>query len=202
MDQAARRDPEFATLAAAARAGDAPALERILALTEDRLRRQVDLRLGTRLRASLRRSDVLQNAYLAVLDAIPTFHGEHPDEFVAWVAQIVENDIRRQHRWFGAKKRQLPSRTSQRNVLARILTPHQPTPSAEVADREQQAVVRAAMARLDPLHVQVLELTAFEQLSNRELAERLGRTEGACRMLLMRARTALALELDRMANEG
>ena len=38
------------------------------------------------------------------------------------VAQIIENDIRRQHRWFGARKRRPPSRTSQWNLLLDILT--------------------------------------------------------------------------------
>jgi DNA-directed RNA polymerase specialized sigma24 family protein len=38
----------------------------------------------------------------------------------------------------------------------------------------------------------------FEGLTHREVAERLGRSEGACRMLLLRARAALALELERL----
>jgi RNA polymerase sigma-70 factor (ECF subfamily) len=188
----------FAGWLAAARSGDEDALERILASTEQRLRRVVDRRLGPRLRASLRRSDVLQNTYLAMLDALPRFTGSTPDDFVSWVARMIENDIRRQHRWFGAAKRRAQSRTSQRNLLAGILMAPVATPSAEVSRNEERAAVREALARLEPDHAKVIELSVFEGLTHREVAERLGRSEGACRMLLLRARAALALELERL----
>ena len=166
--------------------------------TRDRLRRVVDQRLGARLRSSLRRSDVLQNTYLAMLDALPRFTGSTEDDFVNWVARIIENDIRRQHRWFGAKKRHAPSRTSQRNLLLGILMPPTPTPSAEVASSEERARLQLALSRLEPDHARVIELTIFDELPHREVAERIGRSEGACRMLLLRARAALALELEQL----
>lgn len=193
-------DREFGELLARARAGDEAALEQLLAQTEARLRRCVDRKLGPRLRASLRRSDVLQNCYLAMLDALPGFAGSSPDEFVAWVAQMIENDIRRQHRWFGAGKRRAPSRTSQRNLLAGILLPPVATPSAEAVRVEERDAVRRALARLEPDYIEVIELSVFEDLPHREVAARLGRSEGACRMLLLRARAALAVELERLAN--
>jgi RNA polymerase sigma-70 factor (ECF subfamily) len=189
----------FAALLQAARAGDEAALERLLVHTEDRLRRVVDHRLGARLRAMLRRSDVLQNSYLAMLDALPRFTGETEDDFVAWVARIIENDIRRQHRWFGAGKRRAPSRTSERNLLLGILMPPTPTPSAEVSSSEERVRLQTALQRLEPDHRRVIELTVFDELAHSEVAQRMGRSEGACRMLLMRARTALALELERLA---
>ena len=192
----------FGTLLQAAKDGDEDALERILAMTEVRLRRAVDRRLGEKLRASLRRSDVLQNSYLAMLNALPTFEGDSVDDFVAWVARMIENDIRRQHRWFTANKRKAPTRTSQKNLLAGILLEMPPTPSAEVSRNEERIKVREALARLEPDHAQIIELAVFEELPHREIAERLGRTEGACRMLLLRARTALALELDRLSSDS
>jgi len=187
----------FSRHLAAARAGDAAALEAVLSLTEERLRRYVDRRLGAKLRVSLRRSDILQNAYLSMLAGLASFSGSTIDEFVAWVSQIIEHDIQRQHRWFGAKKRRPPSGTSHRNALARILLDPPPTPSAEVSRGEERAAMAAALARLDPDHARILELTVFEGLSHKEVADRLGRSEGACRMLLLRARAALAIELDK-----
>jgi len=173
-----RDAPPFATLLQQARNGDGEAIRQLLTRTQVRLQRVVDTRLGARLRASLRRSDVMQNSYLAMLDALPRFPGTTEDDFVQWVARIIENDIHRQHRWFRAKKRAAPS------------------PSQEFASREEQAQLLAAMKRLEPDHAKVLELTAFENLSHREVAERMSRTEGACRMLLLRARAALALDLE------
>jgi len=194
-------DAEFAKLLAAAKEGDHQALDAILVMTEERLRRVVDRRLGRKLRASTRRSDVLQNSYLAVLDSLPKFEGSSPDDFVSWVARMIENDIRRQNRWFGASKRKAPSRTSQRNLLAGILMEPVMTPSAVYSRNEERQAVRDAMSRLDADHARIIELSVFEELSHRQIAEQMDRSEGACRMLLSRARTALALELERLAGE-
>ena len=201
MTAAAPDDSNFANLLDLARAGDGHALEQVLDQTESRLRRYVDARLGSRLRAALRRSDVLQNAYVEMLDALPQFEGRTEDEFVAWVARIVEHDIKRQNRWFGAQKRRPPSRTSERNALAKILLDSQPTPSAEISGLEERAELQRALARLEPDHAQILQLSVFEELSHKDVAERMQRSEGACRMLLLRARTALALELERHSSE-
>ena len=194
-------DTEFVQLLAAAKAGDHAALDKILVLTEDRLRRFVDSRLGQKLSASTRRSDILQNSYLAILDALPRFESDSVEGFVAWVARIIENDIRRQNRWFSAGKRKAPSRPSQRNLLAGILTEPVSTPSAVYSRKEEREAVLAAMSRLEPDHARIIELAIFEELSHKEIAEAMGRTEGACRMLLLRARTALAIELERLASD-
>lgn len=198
MSAATPGNPDFATDLAGARTGDPGAIERILQRTESRLRAYVDSRLGQGLRASLRNSDVLQNSYLQMLDALPKFPGASEDEFVAWVTQIIEFDIKRQHRWFAAKKRKQP-RTSERNALARILLEPPLTPSAELGGIERQALVHRAVQNLEPLHAQVIRLALLEELPHKEVAERMGRSEGACRMLLMRARAALALELEKLA---
>ncbi len=183
-----------------ARRGDGDAVEQVLVLTEERLRRYVDARLGPQLRASLRNSDVLQNSYVAMLDALPAFTGTTRDDFVAWLTRIIEHDIQRQHRWFGAQKRQRP-RTSERNALAGILLDPPRTPSAELAGTEQRLLVRRALEQLEPDHARVIELALLEERPHREVAERLGRSEGACRMLLQRARAALALALERLTRE-
>jgi RNA polymerase sigma-70 factor (ECF subfamily) len=201
MPGADHDDARFASDLAAARAGDGSAVDRILTATEDRLRRYVDARLGDRLRASLRHSDVLQNAYLEMLEALPDFAGRTADDFVAWVGRIVEHDIQRQHRHFSAKKRMQP-RTSERNALARILLEPPPTPSGEVVGSERRALVRAALARLEPTQARIIELAMLEELPHKQVAERMGRSEGACRMLLMRARAALAIELDRLDRDS
>jgi RNA polymerase sigma factor (sigma-70 family) len=61
---------------------------------------------------------------------------------------------------------------------------------------EDRLAVRDAMCRLEADHARVIELSVFEELTHREIAAEMGRTEGACRMLLLRARTALAVALE------
>ncbi len=190
---------DFQALLARAKAGDVDCLEHIIRQTETRLRTSIDQRLGAKLRASLRRSDVLQNAYLVMLEALPTFTGSTEPEFVAWLTRIIQHDILRQNRWFGAARRRAPTRTSERNALAEILLDRPATPTAEAAGRERDQEVRDALARLEPDHAQVIELALLQQLPHREVAQRLNRSEGACRMLLLRARAALAIALDKLA---
>ena len=52
-----------------ARAGDREALNALLARYRDRLRRMVELRLDRRLQARIDASDVIQEAYVEVVDA-------------------------------------------------------------------------------------------------------------------------------------
>ncbi|HEX5053776.1 MAG TPA: sigma-70 family RNA polymerase sigma factor [Planctomycetota bacterium] len=186
----------FGTALLRARSGEDEALEQVLRIVEGRLKRYIEARLGPQLRAKLRDSDVLQDAYVQMIRSLPDFPGQTEDDFVMWVTRIIENDIRRQHRWFGAKKRRGADRTSERNALARVLMEPPPTPSAEVMAVEERLLFDRALAALAPDHARVIELAILEGLPHREVAERMGRSEAATRMLLSRARTALGLEIE------
>lgn len=179
-----------------ARAGEQSAFDELLGLSEPRLRRYIDKRLGPTLRSKMRDSDVLQNAYLAMLSALSSFEGQTLDDLVAWMTRIIEHDIQRQNRWFGAAKRVAPDRTSERNALARILLETPQTPSREVAADEERIRIQEALDRLTPDHAEIIRLAVFDELSHREIAAQLDRSERACRALLFRARAALAVELD------
>jgi RNA polymerase sigma-70 factor (ECF subfamily) len=200
MSDSPAEPPGFPELLGRARRGEREALEEVIRRTEPRLRASVDRLLGRKLRESVRSSDVLQNSYLAMLDALPRFQGSTLEAFVAWLTQIIAHDIRHQHRWFTAKRRRAPSQTSERNALARILLESPPTPSTEIMRLEHAELVRVALDRLESDHAAIIRLVMFENLPYREVAQRLQRSEGACRMLLMRARAALAIELDRLSD--
>lgn len=191
---------DFQRLLANAQGGDDTSLEQILLAVEQRLRRYAQVRIGAKLRAAIRDSDILQNAYVEIVKSLPEFAGDEED-FVAWVTAIIENDIRRQNRYFGAAKRQQPP-TSQRNALARVLLSPPRTPSAELSSVEEQARLTTALGNLPEDYARVIDLAVFHEKSHREIAAEMGRTESATRMLLSRARTALSLELERLEREG
>ncbi|MCB9882357.1 MAG: sigma-70 family RNA polymerase sigma factor [Planctomycetes bacterium] len=191
-------DPGFPEDLAAAKQGDDAALERVLLTVQQQLRAIIDRRLGERLRAQVRNSDVLQNAYLTLIRKIPEFEGDTETEFVAWVSVIVEHDIKRQNRWFRAKKRHHPSTTSEKNALAKVLLPPVDTPSQEVMRQESWDVLLRAMDELPEDYREVLELAWISKLSRTEIAERIGRSPTATRMLLFRARAALAVTMERL----
>ena len=64
------------------------------------------------------------------------------------------------------------------------------------ANLNQQAdYLTRALEGLDPDHREVIVLRRLEELSFKEMATRLGRSEDARRMLLVRAMAALTLKL-------
>ena len=79
----------------------------------------------------------------------------------------------------------LPSLT--RSALSRV-----------ILDQQAQRL-EDALDSLSPAHREVILLRKFEELSFAEIAERLGKTEDACRMLLARAMTALTVKMSEIA---
>ena len=55
--------------------------------------------------------------------------------------------------------------------------------------------LEAAIDSLSDAHRQIILLRKFEELSFKDIGERLGKSEDACRMLFARAMTALTLTL-------
>ena len=66
---------------------------------------------------------------------------------------------------------------------------------SQVIIDEQAGELEAALDSLSDAHREIILLRKFEELSFREIAQRLGKSEDACRMLLARAMTALTLKL-------
>lgn len=64
--------------------------------------------------------------------------------------------------------------------------------------RESVEELRRRMSRLLPSHCQVLELKYFKNLSYKEIAERMGRTPTAVKLLLFRARKEMAAKVGEL----
>ncbi|MEE2711280.1 MAG: sigma-70 family RNA polymerase sigma factor [Planctomycetota bacterium] len=196
------RDESVKANLALARGGDRRALDRLLETVHGRLRRLAEGRLGPGLRAKLRTSDVLQSTYLDVVKSVERFEGEDEEAFVGWVARIMENNIRDKGKYFQARKRRDPEgATLPLNEAEDVKTPGA-TPSVEVVRAEDLVLVSRALEDLGEDYRQVIILRLVEGRSHKEVGELLGRTEAATRMLLSRARAALALALDRLRNES
>ncbi|MAB87848.1 MAG: hypothetical protein CMJ90_00115 [Planctomycetes bacterium] len=196
------RDESVKANLALARGGDRRALDRLLETVHGRLRRLAEGRLGPGLRAKMRTSDVLQSTYLDVVKSVERFEGEDEEAFVGWVARIMENNIRDKGKYFQARKRRDPEgATLPLNEAEDVKTPGA-TPSVEVVRAEDLVLVSRALEDLGEDYRQVIILRLVEGRSHKEVGELLGRTEAATRMLLSRARAALALALDRLRNES
>ncbi|MAG56728.1 MAG: hypothetical protein CMJ83_10595 [Planctomycetes bacterium] len=183
---------------AKARGGDRNALDRLLDHVQGRLKRLAEGRIGPGLRAKIRTSDVLQSTYLDVVKSVQRFDGDDEDAFVAWVARIMENNIRDKGKYFQARKRREPDGpTVSLNEADKVRTPG-PTPSMEAVRAEDLVLVSRALDGLAEDYRQVILLRMVEGKSHKDVGDVLGRSEAATRMLLSRARAALALELERL----
>jgi len=176
-----------------ARAGDREALNDLLLEVQQQISRHARTKLGG-LRARVRVSDLLQSTYLDVVRDIGEFRGASPGAFAAWVDGILEHNIRDKRRFFAAKKRAVEREDHQ---SASQLVDSVPNPLEEVASEEELGLVHEALELL-PEHYRDVLRRRFEGQRFREIGEAIGSTESTTRVLHMRARAALILEVDRL----
>lgn len=193
---------DFGTRLAQAKSGEAKALEVVLDRLAEKLRPELTRLAGTKLKSKLRPSDLLQEAFLEVVRRLPRFEGENEEQLVGWARVILLNTVRKQARDLGATKRKAPDRPSQLAVLARSLHKPSPTPSSLAIDAEKVGALETAIAELREEHQLVIEAILLDERPVEEVALELGRTVPATRMLLSRARAALALSLDDIRRRG
>jgi RNA polymerase sigma-70 factor (ECF subfamily) len=178
-------------------AGDAAALNALLALYRDRLRGMVRLRLNRRLQARVDPSDVLQEAYLEICKGLPDYLRAPPMPFFLWLRHITGQKLIAIHRrHLGAQMRDadqevslhrgaLPQATSA--SLAAQLLGHMTSASRAAIRAEDQIRVQEALNSMEPLDREVLALRHFEMLSNEETAQVLGLKKSAASNRYIRA---------------
>ncbi len=184
----------------AAQAGDRIALETLLVGMQPWLQRDAEQRTGGPLRSRARPSDVAQDALVEVVSRLTTFEGETEAQFRAWVGVIVDNSARQLARFFNAQKRKAPSRTSQLQRLAGELVPEVHSPATELERAEGLAMLNRALGSLREDHRMILEQVSLGGRPIVEVAEEIGRPANSARMLLSRARVALAEALTKLGH--
>jgi RNA polymerase sigma-70 factor (ECF subfamily) len=139
-----------------------------------------------RLRARVDESDLIQDALLEAHRSFAGFSGETMAELAGWVRQIVIRTARQTlRRHLDANKRDAGRECAA--DLDGLAADSGSTPSAQAIRHEEAARVAEALARLPEEMRQVLVGRHVDGLSHAVLAERLGRSEGAVRVLYTRA---------------
>lgn len=197
-----RTGTRIADWLAAARRGDIAARDRLF----DACRSYVDLaaryHLQRRLRSKVDASDIVQQSLLEAHRGFDRFTGTTAGEWLAWLKRIVaHNAFDEAKRWRGTAKRdaarEVAVHTSDDSGRAHAdPVSDEPSPSQHVIRWEQEMIVAAALARLPDDHRDVLLLRNLERLPFEEVARRMGRSAGACRMLWMRAIAGLRAHLE------
>jgi RNA polymerase sigma-70 factor (ECF subfamily) len=157
--------------------------------------------IGGRLRTRCDPSDLVQQTLLEAFRDFAGFTGAHEAELLAWLRQILAYNLYNEARHQGAQRRDAARQVSLDEIragldqssvtLGQCLAGKLPSPSQAAGQREAAVHLADTLARLPEDYQTVLRLRVFEGLPAEEVAERMGRTAGAVRMLQLRALTAL-----------
>ncbi|MEX2113133.1 MAG: sigma-70 family RNA polymerase sigma factor [Pirellulales bacterium] len=186
--------------------GDRAALERLMLDHYGVLARQIDQRMPPALRSVLGPDDLVQMTYTQVFVRISGYERREDATFLSWLIAIAENRLRdciraqrRQKRGGGRTpiSEGTGEQESRAGNLFDAIAGSGNTPSQSLARREGIQAIQIAVAGLPDDYRQAVELRYFEGRSIEETAGAMGRTTGAVRGLLDRAKKELREALER-----
>jgi len=178
-----------------AREGSDEALNELYARHAGKLLALIRLRMGKDLRAQLESRDILQAALLKSFEHLGQLDGSGTGSLMGWLARIAENEVRDRADYHGRQRRNARREVPLDEGFGAVAERARSALSQVIWGEEAERLERA-LESLDEKHREVILLRKYEELSYREIGERLGKSEDACRMLLARAMTALTLAME------
>jgi RNA polymerase sigma-70 factor (ECF subfamily) len=189
--------PQIDPLLEEARRGDAEAVERLLTVHREPLRRLIGLRLDPALAARVDASDIVQEVLLEAHRRLQEYLKNPVMPFHLWLRHIAKDHIIDAHR----RHRQAQRRSLDREqpIVPAVLADHSSyelagqlidpelTPASEAIRRELQRRLDAAIAELDEDDREIILLRHRELLANQDVARSLGLSEAAASMRYLRA---------------
>ncbi len=192
------------SLREAAAGGDRRALERLLERHHGELHAFVRLRYGKLLSGRESSFDLVQSVCREVLENADRFKYAGDNGFRRWLFTTALRKINDRRAYYLAGKRdvlrevqQPGSKSGGESDVADLMQHYRTftTPSQVASDREDVARVEAAFEVLSEEQREVLTLAHIAGLPRAEIAEQLGKTEGAIRVILHRALAKLSSRL-------
>jgi len=190
----AATDSEDLALVEALRAGEERAYERLLVRFQQPVY-NLALRL---LNDPSDASDVVQEVFLKVFRNVMHFRGQ--SSLKTWIFRITINEAHNQRRWFFRHRhREVGIDDDQEDARSRadVLADHCQSPFDYVFDQEKQALIEAALARINPTFRAAVVLRDITDLSYEEIAEVLQVSLGTVKSRILRGREALRQELEK-----
>jgi len=188
---------ETVDLIARSQAGDSQALNELFTRHRERLCRMVEMRLDHRLKARIDASDVIQDAYVEVVERLQEYLRTPKLPFFLWLRLVVGERLMKLHRHhLGTQMRDagrevalyrgaLPQASSAA-LAAQLLGKHtSPTQAAVRAERLLR--LQEALNTLEPIDREILALRHFEELTSAEAAQVLEIEEEAAAKRYVRA---------------
>lgn len=180
-------------------AGDEVALSELLEQFGLQVCGEIERKLGARWKGRIDPDDVMQVTYLEAFLRIQEFLPAGPASFLAWLRRIADNNLKdamrdadRRMPVFSATPAGLPPADDSFVALVERLGATSTTASRVVARHEMRQHLEAALQQLPQDYERVLRLCELEERSGLEAAAEMGRSHGAIKMLLARARERLS----------
>jgi RNA polymerase sigma-70 factor (ECF subfamily) len=183
-------------LPARVKAGDSDALARFIDAHTPQLLSFIEKRMSDGLRRKVEPADILQEVTVSCLSAQADVVWGDRDPF-GWLCQQAERRIIDAHRHhFGAQKRSaarevhVGARTPDGDDgggLADLIAASLTSPSQALSRQQKEFHMLEALRSLPEEAREALSLRYLEGLPSKEIAERLGKSDGAVRVLLTRS---------------
>lgn len=157
------------------------------------------LQIDTAFQGKFAESDIVQQTLLEACRDLPQFRGQTEAELLGWLRQILAHVLAHEvRRYRGTQQRDVDREISLDDALRQssqrlqeCLANSGSSPSARAARHEEELLLADVLAKLPIDHREVIVLRNLEGLSHEEVAQRMGRSVGAVRMLWVRALAGL-----------
>ncbi|MEX2173454.1 MAG: sigma-70 family RNA polymerase sigma factor [Pirellulaceae bacterium] len=181
-------------LLARIRAKDVQALADFLQSHRPQLMAFIERQLGTALRRKVEADDVFQEASAEAVRALPAAQLGDRDPF-SWLCQIAERRIIDLHRrFFDAKKRDAAREVpigsgggTHQAGLINMLVASMTTPSKAFSRNAREARLQDALLGLADEQREAIRLRYVENMPSKQIAEKLGKSDAAVRVMLTRS---------------
>jgi RNA polymerase sigma-70 factor (ECF subfamily) len=194
------------SLILAARAGQTESLGRLMQTYANYLRLLAASQLDVNLRARVSPSDVVQETLFEAHRNFDQFRGCSGPEFIAWLRRILASTLAGlvERHLMAAKRdarREISLQTLDHSIdesnqrLENILIDHRGSPASNAEIHERVVMLADVLAELPEGYRDVLVLRNLESKGFKEVARRMRRSEGAVRMLWLRAMDELRKRL-------
>src|SRR5262245_37165825 len=181
-----------------ARRGDKSSIGVLLEQYHNYLLVLASTQLENRIQPRVSPSDVVQETMLRAHKNFAQFRGTTEPELLAWLRQILVNNLAKfvEQHMLAARRdvrrevsiERLGAALEQSTVqLAALLPGDSKSPSMAVQQREEAVVLADRLAQLPKSYREVLVLRNLQGLPFEDVAQRIGRSVGATRMLWLRA---------------
>lgn len=175
------------------RSGDRDALGPWLDARRPTLLAYIERRLGAALRRKIEADDLVQEVNADAIRSAGEIDFEKRDPF-GWLCQIAERRIVDAHRrFFASQKRSagreqaIDARGDAEGGLVDLLVASMTTASQAFSRDQRQIRLLAALDSLPEEQRTALRLRYLEGLPSKEIAQRLGKTDGSIRVMLTRS---------------